>query len=653
MNEKYKVMDLFAGIGGFSLGFSLSGFNIVTAIEQNMKSCAIYKENFPDVEIICSDIRTIDMEHLPDFEVLIGWIPTVCYSFAGKKGILEDNLIKQEIELIKIKRPKAFVLETNAQNKDIKTKFLNEVIDLGYNTETYLLESNKITGIPIRERRLYIVGVLSRKVRFEFPKQIDTKKTFIEVMQNASELNNWERRYITYSELNKNTVIVNPYKDLISSNYIRIPYVEDNIGIRRVTSREYARLKGFPDCYRISVINKWEVYRYISQATNVQVAKMLADKLKEILNMETDNCKTTENEQQKVKINIKVKNERTTLKDLTNSQTDRQNILNNEMALNEIRESSNIKGILFEEKFYFTKTMISSFYDIDIRTIERYVAENIDELTQNGYEILKGIRLKKFIEIVSLLDVPDMNVGNISNRTPQLAIFDFKSFLNIGMLLVESENARVLRQAMLNIVIDFINKKTGGATKYINQRDKDFLSAYLQEEDYRREFTDALRDYVDMGQFKYAMFTDMIYQSIFKEEAKEYREILKLKKKDRTRETFYSEILDLIASYECGLAEVIKEESKNQGRKLSTWETQRLFKSFENLPHWKPLILRARSKMASRDLALRDAFHKQLEEYIKPLEKEEYEKFLGIESDTIQKLMEENQDVLRRLKERE
>jgi len=341
------------------------------------------------------------------------------------------------------------------------------------------------------------------------------------------------------------------------------------------------------------------------------------------------------------------------IKDLTNSKVDRQNILNNEMALNEIRESSNISGIIFEEKIYFTKTMLATFYDIDVRTIERYVAENVDELTTNGYEILKGSRLKKFIEIATSLDVPDMNVGNISNRTPQLAIFDFKSFLNIGMILVESENARLLRQAMLNIVIDFINRKTGGSTKYINQRDKDFLGAYLQEEDYRREFTDALRDYVDMGQFKYALFTDMIYQSIFKENAKEYREVLKLQKKDRTRDTFYAEILDLIASYECGMAEIIKAECKKQEKKLTNWEVQHLFKEFENLPHWKPLISRARNKMASRDLALREAFHQQLEEYIKPLEKEEYERFLGAESDTIEKLMEENQDVLIRLKERE
>ena len=49
----------------------------------------------------------------------------------------------------------------------------------------------------------------------------------------------------------------------------------------------------------------------------------------------------------------------------------------------------------------------------------------------------------------------------------------------MAMLLSESEKARALRQLMLDIVIDLINRKTGGGTKYINQRDKDFVFLYL------------------------------------------------------------------------------------------------------------------------------------------------------------------------------
>ena len=339
-------------------------------------------------------------------------------------------------------------------------------------------------------------------------------------------------------------------------------------------------------------------------------------------------------------------------KDLTTSQIARQNILNNDLAVNEIQNQTGIQGIMFDGRLRLTKSMVATYFDVDVRTIERYVSENSEEIASNGYEILKGKKLKEFMDCVLAQDVPDINVGNISNRTPQIAIFDFKAFLNMAMLLAESENAKVLRQIMLDIVIDFINQRTGGSTKYINKRDQDFISAFLQEENYRREFTDALRDYVDMGNSKYAIYTDKIYQSIFKEKAQEYKQILHLTKKDNARDTMYSEVLDLIASYECGLASMIKDQSEQLGRKLNNWELSDIFTSFETLPLWKPLIIRARTKMASRDMALRDAFHYQLEEYIKPLDTEEYEKFLGVAGDELEKLMQENSDVLKRLKER-
>ena len=338
-------------------------------------------------------------------------------------------------------------------------------------------------------------------------------------------------------------------------------------------------------------------------------------------------------------------------KDLANSKIDRQNILNNEYAINEIEKQTSFQGIIFQEQIYFTKAMVATYFDIDIRTIERYISSNLSEFEENGYKIVKGSELKEFILCVEEQNVPDINVGNISNRTPQLSIFNFKSFLNLAMLLVESDNAKVLRQIILDIVIDTINQKAGGSTKYINQRDAAFIGVFLQEENYRKEFTDALRDYVSMGNAKYAIYTNKIYESIFCEKAQEYKKILKLSRKDSVRKTMYSEVLTIIASYECGLASMIKEQSESLGRKLNNWELSDLFKAFEKLPLWKPLINQARTKMASRDMALRDAVHYQLEQYIHPLNQEEFTKFLGSEAEELERLMSENQDVLKRLKE--
>lgn len=336
-------------------------------------------------------------------------------------------------------------------------------------------------------------------------------------------------------------------------------------------------------------------------------------------------------------------------KDLTNSRLDRQNILNNEIAIEEIQQKSGIEGIWWQGKMFVTREMTANFFDVDIRTISRYLEQNSEELSSNGYQVLRGKKLKDFLEYVkkSGKDI------YVPTKTTVLGVFDFRAFLNMAMLLSESEKARALRQLMLDIVIDLINRKTGGGTKYINQRDKDFVFSSLQEDNYRRQFTDALKNYVEDNRYKYAHFTDMIYVSIFKEKANEYKKILDLKASDKVRDTFYSEILDIIAAYESGLADVIKLEYEQVGHILSQQDTEKLFRRFEKMALWKPLIQRGRIKMASRDMALRDAFHYQLSEYIKPLDKDEYKKFLGAAGDELDRLMEENKEVLRRLKDRD
>ena len=84
-------------------------------------------------------------------------------------------------------------------------------------------------------------------------------------------------------------------------------------------------------------------------------------------------------------------------KDLTASRVDRQNILNNEIAVEEIQAKSGIEGVLWEGKIYVTREMTANFFEVDIRTIGRYIEQNNDELTTNGYEVLRGKKLKSFV----------------------------------------------------------------------------------------------------------------------------------------------------------------------------------------------------------------------------------------------------------------
>ena len=339
-------------------------------------------------------------------------------------------------------------------------------------------------------------------------------------------------------------------------------------------------------------------------------------------------------------------------KDLTNSTVDRQNILNNPYALAEIEKAAGIRGIPFEGKTVVLKEQVATFFEVTVRTVENYLEKNAAELARNGYEVLKGNRLKTMKLAIQGLDDPETNFG-ITAKTARLGVLDFRAFLNLAMLMTESERAGLLRKAILDIVIDTINRRTGGGTKYINQRDEDFIQSAFIEENYRKQFTDALKDCLDMGNFKYALYTDKIYVSIFREKAHEYRSVLRLDSRASVRDTFYSEVLDLIAAYECGFADLLVKEAAAKARKLASWEVDALFKHFESQAHWKPLIEKARNKMASRDLAFRDALHLQLKEYIAPLKRDEFERFLGEKSKELSERLEEAKDVMKRLKERQ
>lgn len=108
-------------------------------------------------------------------------------------------------------------------------------------------------------------------------------------------------------------------------------------------------------------------------------------------------------------------------KDLTNSAIDRQNILNNPFALAEIEKAAGIQGIPFEGKTVVLKEQVAAFFEVTLRTIENHLEQNAEELARNGYEVLKGNRLKLLKLAIQGLDVPETDFGNIA-KAPQLCL---------------------------------------------------------------------------------------------------------------------------------------------------------------------------------------------------------------------------------------
>lgn len=75
---------------------------------------------------------------------------------------------------------------------------------------------------------------------------------------------------------------------------------------------------------------------------------------------------------------------------LTNSNIERQNILNNRYAIEKIQEFVGITGLFFEGEYRFTKQMVAEFYNVDISTVDRYLEKYSSELKHNGYILSKG-----------------------------------------------------------------------------------------------------------------------------------------------------------------------------------------------------------------------------------------------------------------------
>jgi hypothetical protein len=336
------------------------------------------------------------------------------------------------------------------------------------------------------------------------------------------------------------------------------------------------------------------------------------------------------------------------MSDLTTSPHQRQNILNNRYALQAAEQHLALGGVPYDGQTVFTKQQVLALFDISDATVERYIASNGDELRANGYIVLRGKKLNDFKALV------DATLINEGTKTSVLGVFNFRAVLNLAMLLTDSDRARAIRSRVLDIVMDVLAERSGGHTKYINQRDEGYLLASFQEKSYHKQFTDALDHFVEGNHWKYDRYTNLIYQSIFQENAAEYRKVLRLAEKENIRETMYSEVLNLIASYESGLAHELERASKKWGRKLTQQEADEELAQLESHPLYRPFILDARTKMASRDLGFRDALHQKLEAYIQSVPEADFERFLGETSQSLEQRLSDPDTlaVFKRLKDR-
>ncbi len=171
MKQKYKVIDLFAGCGGLSLGFQNAGFKIVAAFDNWDEAINIYRQNF-DHPIIKRDLGdTEDLSELKQLhpDVIIGGPPCQDYSSAGHRdeGLGRAKLtIDYAVTITKL-RPRYFLMENvpNIQKSEKLTQVLDMFHDAGYGISRMVIDASKC-GVPQKRRRYIVLGGLGEKEGF-------------------------------------------------------------------------------------------------------------------------------------------------------------------------------------------------------------------------------------------------------------------------------------------------------------------------------------------------------------------------------------------------------------------------------------------------------------------------------------------------------
>lgn len=189
--KKIRFIDLFAGMGGFRLGFEQAakdkGILTECVFSSEIKPYAIdvYKSNFNN-EKVNGDITKIPSSEIPDFDILLGGFPCQAFSSAGKRqGFLDTRgtLFFEVERILKDKKPKGFILENveGLVKHDLQSKadeigqtlsvILASLEQLGYKVTWRVLDASKF-GIPQARKRIFIAGTFKNKVDLsDFPEE--------------------------------------------------------------------------------------------------------------------------------------------------------------------------------------------------------------------------------------------------------------------------------------------------------------------------------------------------------------------------------------------------------------------------------------------------------------------------------------------------
>ncbi len=163
MNFK-TVVSLFAGAGGIDLGLKKSGHKIIWANDIDEDSCATYRRNIGD-HIMCSDIRNVPLNDIPNSDVVVGGFPCQGFSVANKFRSTSDSRNTMYLEMRRViqgKKPLWFIAENvpgilSLNDGKVFQQILEDFSTMGYRL-THAIQNMADFGVPQRRRRVIILG---------------------------------------------------------------------------------------------------------------------------------------------------------------------------------------------------------------------------------------------------------------------------------------------------------------------------------------------------------------------------------------------------------------------------------------------------------------------------------------------------------------
>lgn len=314
-----KVIDLFAGVGGFRLGFERAGFETVYSNDFDKWCKVSFDGYFGEGAMDLRDITTIDPDELPDADVITAGFPCQPFSKIGKLHGFADargTLFFDVLRILTAKQPRAFVLE-NVKNllKHDGGNTFKVIIDalentLGYKVY-YQVLNTKDFGLPQDRKRIYIVGFRD-DVPFSFPNTIELPIRVKDVLETEDVHDYFflSEKYMNGLEAHKqrhkerghgfgyrildpegiSTALVvgnmgrerNLIQAEVRTGVNRTGSPLSTRGVRKVTVRECARLQGFPDDYEFPVPVTIG-YKQTGNAVSVNVVEAVARQIKKSL----------------------------------------------------------------------------------------------------------------------------------------------------------------------------------------------------------------------------------------------------------------------------------------------------------------------------------------------------------------------------------